>query len=178
MVSTFAGGGLFRYNPVSDTAGLLAPSPLANGQVAVDADGNLYAGGAAFSSDVLKFTQDGTPINSPFLTIDDVLLPQPAFGFTSPDFTSPTGVTVDAEGNLIVAALGRTNPTSAADNFQSNGGLWKFSPEGALLQTFGTGLTPLSSVTTITAIPEPSSVAGLLMFATGVLVRRRRSARD
>lgn len=175
VISTFAGAGLFRYDPVSNVAGLLAASPLANGQVAVDAAGDILVGGAAFSSEVLKFTEAGTPIGSSFLTIDDALLLPPALPFASPNFTSPTGVTIDADGNVIVAALGRTNPTSAADNFQENGGLWKFAPDGSLLQTFVTN-TPLSSVITITAIPEPGSLAGLLSVATAGMLRRRRRA--
>jgi len=174
VVSTFAGGSLFRYDPGSDTSAHLGGSPLANGQVAIDAAGNNFVGGAAFANDVLKFTPDGIPIGSPFLTIDEVLLPQPPLSYASPDFTSPSGVTIDADGNLIVAALGRTNPTSEADNFQSNGGLWKIAPDGTLLQTFGTGITPLSSVTMITAIPEPSSAAVFMMATTAVVFRRRR----
>jgi YVTN family beta-propeller protein len=180
VISTFAGGGLFRFDPTDDSVVPFAAGPTANGQVAVDATGDLYVGGAAFSNEVLKFNPDGTPVDAPFLSIGESLLPQPSEAYLSPDFTSPSGVAIDEDGNLIVAALGRTNPTEASDGFQSNGGLWKFSPDGELLQTFGTAgtLTPLSSVTTITVIPEPGAAA--LLAAVGMLLtlRRRRTPTD
>lgn len=174
MISTFAGAGVFRYNPADFTMLPFASNPTANAQIAVDGGGNVYVGGAAFSNDVLKFTEDGTEIGSPFLTIDETLLPQPPLGYTSMDFTSPSGVAIDADGNLIVAALGRTNPFEAGDNFQNNGGLWKFSPDGTLLQTFGTGITPLSGVAMLTAIPEPSSIAVLSALGLSAVVARYR----
>lgn len=175
VISTFAGGGLFRFDPSDGSVSSLAPVLGANGQVAIDGVGDIFVGGAANSSSVLKFASDGTQIGDPFLTIDETFLPQPDLTYESPDFTSPAGVTIDADGNLIVAALGRTNPTGAGDNFQSNGGLWRFSPDGTLLQTFGTNLTPLSSVSTfVVAIPEPGSFALLSLVGLGVMTRRRK----
>lgn len=179
VISTFAGGGLFRYDPSDSSVVSLAPAPLANGQVAIDDADRIYVGGTAFSNDVLRFEADGSFSGSPFLTVDQSLLPTPMDPFVSLDFTSPTGVTIDADGNLIVAALGRTNPTSAGDSFQSNGGLWRFSPDGALLQSFlgPTPLTPFSSVIVLTAIPEPNLFAlGATVGLTGLLTRRNRRA--
>lgn len=174
IVSTFAGAGLFEYNVTSGTFSSLAPSPLANGQVAINALGEIFVGGAAFSNDVLRFSNDGTAAGNPFITIDSGILPLPGQGFTSPDFTSPSGVAIDADGNIIVAALGRTNPTSGADNFQSNGGLFRFAPDGTLLTTFGTNLTPFSSVAIIpNAIPEPNAAAALILLS-GVMASRIR----
>ncbi len=182
VISSFAGAGLFRFDPANDTVTPFAAGPTANGQVAIDAAGDIYVGGAAFSNDVLKFNADGTPVGSPFLTIDDTppenpLLPQPPQDYVSPDFSSPSGVAIDQDGNLMVAALGRTNPTNPDDGFQSNGGLWKFSPAGDLLQTFGTAgtLTPLSDVTVITAIPEPGAAAVLVGAGMLLTLRRRRT---
>jgi len=176
VISTFAGAGLFRYDPASSAVVSLAASPLANGQVAIGSSGDIFVGSAAFSSAVQKFDATGTALGSPLLTIDTGLLPQPLLAYASPDFTSPSGVAIDAEGNLIVAALGRTNPTSAADNFQSNGGLWKFSADGRLLQTYGTNLTPLSSVTTISVVPEPGmSLFCCALGCGGLFVRNRRT---
>jgi DNA-binding beta-propeller fold protein YncE len=182
VISSFAGGGVFRYDPGTDMVTSLPPSPLANGQVAIDSAGNIHVGGVAFSSDVLKFDADGNPINNPFVTVDDTILPQPPQGYASPDFTSPGGLVIDAEGNILVAALGRTNPTSTADNFQNNGGSFKFAPDGTLLETFGTGLTPLSSITLLpAAVPEPGSLAlsalGGLTAALAAWRSRRRARR-
>ncbi len=174
VISTFAGAGLFRFDPTDSSVSSLSSVPVANGQVAISGLGEIFVGGAAFSNDVLKFAEDGTPIDAPFLTIDDTLLPQPDLGYASPDFTSPSGVTIDADGNLIVSALGRTNPTAAGDNFQSNGGMWKFAPDGTLLQTFGTNLTPFSSVTSLTAVPEPGSMALISVIGLSALARRRK----
>ncbi len=179
VISTSAGP-LFRWNPSTDTAVEFALGLQSNSQVAVDASGDIYVGQAATSNDVLKFTADGTPIDSPFLTINEALLPQPPEPYLSRDNTSPSGVAIDADGNLIVAALGRTNPLNPADGSQSNGGLWKFSPDGELLQTFGTAgtLTPLSSVTTITVIPEPGAAAFLAAAGMLLTLRRRRTPTD
>ncbi len=174
VVSTFAGGGVFRYDFGTSTFSSFAPSPLANGHIAIDASDNAYVGGAAFSNAVEKFNSAGTPIGAPFLNIDSTILPQPPLGYASPDFTSPAGVAIDPDGNLIVAALGRTNPFSASDNFQNNGGLFKFSPTGTLLQTFAVQSTPFSSVTFVSAIPEPSSIAIILTGAVATAAARHR----
>lgn len=171
VVSTFGGAGLFRYDPSSDSVSPLAAAATANNQIAADGGGDLFVGGAAFTNDVLRFREDGTPVDPPFLTIDESLLPKPENpDIASPDFTSPSGVAFDDDGNLIVAALGRTNPTSDADHFQSNGGLWIISPDGTV-RTLGTGLTPLSSVT---AIPEPGFALLLCLIALGLCVRHWR----
>jgi len=193
LITTFnqsaATGSIFRFNPADDSVVVFADNLFPMNQAAVDAIGNVYAGGVALSSDVVKLAGDGSTVSNPFITIDEALLPVPPRPFTSPDFTSPGGITIDADGNLIVAALGRTNPFSGdpvdptndvGDNFQSNGGLWKFSPDGVLLETFpGTGsLTPLSSVAIVTAIPEPGSLAVLSLGALACRSLRRRRKRE
>lgn len=174
FISTFAGGGLFRFDALSSSVSIFAADPLANGQVALDAQGNVVVGGAAFSNNVLMFSSTGVPIGSPFIAVDDTVLPEPPMGYTSPDFTSPAGVAFDADGNLIVAALGRTNPFSAGDNFQENGGLFQYASDGSLLSTLALQSTPFSAVTTFTAVPEPGSLMLALGAAGCLLVRRRR----
>lgn len=167
VISTFAGGGLFRYDPGTDMVMPLAASPLANGQVAIDQAGNILVGGAAFSSDVRKFDSSGTEVGSPFLTIDDTLLPQPPLAYASPDFTSPSGIALDGDGNLIVTALGRTNPTNINDNFQNNGGLFKFSSSGAFIDAIEPGITPLSDAAVVptAVIPEPGTAVLIVLGA-------------
>lgn len=171
MIISTSSAGLFRYdgNSVTSFAGQVD----AAGQVAVDSNNNVYVGhGVGFSNNVHKFDSDGNQVGDPFLAIDETLLPPPDdLGSQASAFTNPSGVTLDAEGNLIVAALGRTNPSG-----DPNGGLFKLAPDGTGLQTIGTGLTPLSSVTTIpTAIPEAGSVAFLsaVGLVAGVVIRRR-----
>ncbi len=181
LISTFSGAGVFRYDPttmiVSPYANEAATG-LANGQVAVDAAGNAYVGGAAFSNSVVKIGPSGTPIDPAFINVTAAVLPEPELPFTSPNFSSPSGVVIDGDGNLIVAALGRTNPFSMDDSFQNNGGLFKFSAvDGSLISTFGTNLTPLSGVAIIpNAVPEPGSMALLLgggMLSSWVMKRSR-----
>ena len=181
LISTFRGGGVFQWNPLTNSFSFFDPAPLANGMVAIDPNGNVYVGGAVFSNGVEKFSADGSRQGNPFLTIDSSVLPQPNLPYASLDFTSPAGVAIDADGNLLVAALGRTNPTNAADSFQNNGGLFLYSPDGALLRTFATQSTPFSSVISISAVPEPSTylTAGLSLVVVVAFARwkRQRSAR-
>lgn len=177
VISTFGGVGLLSHDPLTGSTSILSSaSPVANGQVAIEADGDILVGGAAFSSDILSFSSDGTLEGAPLISIDASILPAPGLGFASPDFTSPSGVAIDADGNIIVAALGRTNPTAVTDNFQSNGGLFKFSADGTLLQTFGVQTTPFSSVIVVNAVPEPGSIAVLCVLGgvVGGLRYRRR----
>jgi sugar lactone lactonase YvrE len=161
LISTFGGQGILASNTNLSSTTTFAANPTANGQIAVDTQGNVYVGSAAVSNDVFKFDSTGNSIGSPWASI---LLPQPAQPFASPDLSSPTGVAIDHDGNIIIAALGQTNPTSASDNFQSNGGLFRYSPNGGLLApAIATGTTPFSSIVVI-AIPEPSSAVFVLSF--------------
>jgi hypothetical protein len=178
IVSTFAGAGLFRLNPSTGVASPIGGSPLGNGQVAISDSGTVFAGGAAFTSNVASYDLLTGVTDPSFITIDATLLPEPLLSFTSQNFTSPSGIAIDADGNLIVAALGRTNPTSSDDNFQNNGGVFKFAPDGSFIETIAVQTTPFSSVVVATAIPEPSSMLALAVIGTiGAVVSRKRYAR-
>ena len=175
IISTFAGAGVVKYNPSSDSfSSFNSSNPTANGMVAFDQAGNAYIGGAAFSNSVTKFDSSGTITGS--ITIDESILPKPPESFVSPDFTSPAGVAIESNGNIVVAALGRTNPFEAADNFQNNGGVFIFSSTGSLLAS-NTQTTPYSSALRFTAVPEPTSllVASVGLATLGWLNRRRKS---
>ncbi len=173
IISTFGGVGLMQYDPDNgNITSFNSSNPVANGQVAINGAGDIYVGGAAFSSDVTKLNSSGAITGG--IAITESLLPKPPLGFASPDFTSPAGVAIDTSGNIIVAALGRTNPTAASDNFQNNGGVFVFSPSGSLLAS-NVQTTPYSSALSFTAVPEPTSMlAATVGIATLGWLRRRR----
>jgi hypothetical protein len=172
MIAT-AGAGVYRYDGSNVT--LFSGQGGAAGQVAVDGDGNVYVGhGLGFSDSVFKLDENGLEIEgstpgSPFLTISDAMLNGTGSG--SSFGTSPSGVFIDSDGNLLVAALGKSNPGDAGGE---RGGLFKFDRDGNLLQNFATGSSAFSGVVQFTAVPEPGAVAMLAMGAAGVWIRRRQ----
>jgi DNA-binding beta-propeller fold protein YncE len=176
IISTFAGAGVLVYDPSTGvTSSFNATNPVANGLATVDSSDAVYVGGAAFSNSVTKFDASGAIVGG--VTIDSSLLPPPPQSFTSPDFTSPSGVSIDGSGNLLVAALGRTNPFSPGDNFQNNGGLFLFDSTGALM-TSRVQTTPYTSVMYFSAVPEPSSMlAAACGLAGASLLRWRRKVK-
>ncbi|MFM7931268.1 MAG: PEP-CTERM sorting domain-containing protein [Pirellula sp.] len=178
IISTFAGAGVIKYNTANGSfSSFNSANPTANGQVAIDTSGNAYIGGAAFSNSVTKLDTSGTIVGS--ITINESLLPKPPQSFASPDFTSPAGVAIESNGNIVVAALGRTNPFESADNFQINGGVFIFSPAGSLIAS-KVQTTPYSSALSFTAVPEPTSLlaASVGLGAVGWLNRRRRKSKS
>jgi len=171
LVSTFAGLGIVKYNSLTSAVTPFGGSPVANGQLAIGNLGDVFVGGAAVSNSIEKLSASGNALA--VITVGAGTLPLPALSFASPDFTSPSGVAIDGQGNLIVAALGRTNPFAPSDNFQSNGGLFKYDQSGLLLSTFATQITPLSGVVVV-SVPEPSSIALLSVIGLGFVWSRRR----
>jgi len=176
IVATFSGVGVLRYDPNSGSfSSFNATNPVANGMVAIDNNGSVFVGGAAFSNSVTEFDAAGNIVGG--ITIDSTLLPLPPDPFASPDFTSPSGVAIDGNGNLIVGALGRTNPFQPGDNFQSNGGLFLFDSSGALLSST-VQTTPYSSVMYFSAVPEPTSLLALGVGLSSFAVMRRWKRRS
>jgi sugar lactone lactonase YvrE len=176
LINTFSFAGIVSYDTGSGTFGSFAGAPAALAQMAIGQDGTIYSGTATFSNDVFVFDSAGNPLNN--ITIGEDLLPKPDQSFTSADTTNPAGVAIADNGDLIVAALGRTNPFSDTDNFQSNGGLFRFAADGTLLRTYAVQTTPFSGVTFVSAsaIPEPGSgvVIGLGILGWSLLRRQRR----
>jgi uncharacterized protein (TIGR03382 family) len=174
IVSTF-NSGVVKYNTSTDVTSNFNSSTPANAQVAIDGAGTVYVGAAPTSNSVSKFTSAGVAAGS--IDITEALLPPPSQSFASPDFTSPSGVAVLANGNVVVAALGRTNPTEITDNFQSNGGVFLFDSSGTFIRS-ATNVTPYSTVLAFTAVPEPTSfmAASVGLVSLAWLRRRRRSA--
>jgi len=163
----------------------VVPSFFANqgpsiGQIAVGLDGRVYAGSAIGAvNDVTIYNTSGAAVGS--ITVDESLVNTiGGTGGSSPG-TSPGGVTVDVNGDIIVAVFGRNNPFETQGQ---NGGLFKFSPNGGSvpLQTFATDFAALSAVTIgPTAVPEPASVGLLLVASASAMVynqRRRRRTLD
>jgi hypothetical protein len=175
LIIATLGAGVFRSDASpGSTASSFAGQSAAAGQVAVDSDGSVYVGhGLGFSNNVFKFDEDGNEIDSPFLTIGDDLVQ--SHGEGSSFGTSPGGLAFDAEGNLIVAVLGKSNP---GDGPGERGGLFKFDTSGELIEPLAQGSSAFSGVAVLpTAIPEPGSVAFLLCCSGTLLLNRRRRRR-
>jgi hypothetical protein len=163
LISAINGTGVYRYDaPLGQSA--FNSSPIANGQVAISPGGTVAVGGVVFSSFVSLFDLAGTQTGG--INIDAAYLPQPTAPYTSTDVTSPQGVAFDGLGNLIVTAMGRTNPFSADDNFQNNGGVFVFDPSGTTLLDSLVNTTPYTGVI-VAPVPEPSATI-LSSLAIGI----------
>lgn len=177
LISSAAGAGVFRYTSGSGQSDFNVANPLANGQVAIGPTGNVAVGGVVFSSDVSLF--DGLGNQTGSIPINASILPQPALPYASSDVTNPQGVAYDSAGNLIVTAMGRTNPFSASDNFQSNGGIFVFDSTGSTLLDSLVNTTPYTGVI-VAPVPEPAAApllaAGILSLG-GFFWRRLRCRR-
>ena len=170
-VSTF-GTGIFRYDGNSVTN--FTTEFGASAQLAFDADGNLYSGhGLSFSNFAHRFDSNGNQFlngGTPFLEVTDGMVNSSGNG--TGQGTSPSGLAFDSNGNLIVAALGKSNPFEAGGE---RGGLFLFNRDGQLLDTFASGSPAYSGVAFITAVPEPGSLVVLLVGGgLAAAVRRRR----
>jgi hypothetical protein len=170
-VSTF-GTGIFRYD--GNSVSLFSAQGGASAQLAFDADGNLYAGhGLGFSDFAHRFDTNGNEFlngGAPFLEVTDAMVNSSGSG--SSFGNSPSGLAFDANGNLLVAALGKSNPFDAGGE---RGGLFLFNRDGQLLDTFASGSRAYSGVAFITAVPEPGSLVVLLVCGgIAAAVRRRR----
>lgn len=177
LINTF-GLGILAYDVNSGNfqAPFSSVTAVPFAQMAVGGDGRVYSG-SIFTNNVFMFGSNGTLAGQ--ITIDGSLLPEPPNGFASPNVTNPGGVAFTEAGDLIIAAMGRTNPTSGADGNQSNGGLFRFDADGNWQQTYATNTTPFAGVVYVsaTAVPEPN---GGLLLGIGVLAWRlmRRGQRS
>ncbi len=144
------GTGVYRYDGVSAVPFTTSPlAPLASSQIAEDSAGRIFIGhGVGFSDFVFVFDSSGNLIGT--LEVTDAMVQGTGQG--SSLGTSPSGVVVDRDGNLIVAALGRSNP---GDPGGERGGVFKFSPTGTLIDTFVSGSSAFSSAA---IIPTPHVV--------------------
>lgn len=169
-VSTF-GTGIFRYDGNSVTN--FSTQGGASAQLAFDAGGNLYSGhGLGFSDFAHRFDTNGNEFlngGAPFLQVTDAMVN--ASGNGSSFGNSPSGLAFDSNGNVIVAALGKSNPFDAGGE---RGGLFLFNSNGQLLDTFASGSRAYSGVAFVTPVPEPGSLVLLLVCGSLAAAVRRR----
>lgn len=120
-----AGFGVYRYDGTTVTPFTTHPlAQLATSQIAVDSSDNVYIGhGIGFSDMAFKFDSAGSLLGT--FTVTDAMVGGTGQGSSSG--TSPSGVAIDRDGNVIVAALGKSNPGDAGGE---RGGLFKFDSNG------------------------------------------------
>jgi DNA-binding beta-propeller fold protein YncE len=151
-------------------------------QLAADASGNIYAGttdtGANGSSNVYRYASNGTLTGNPWQTVSSGILPiVPKAGMPS-NFTSPAGVTIDADGNIYVGVQGNTNLSPESLTEMAGGTVLKYNSAGTLISGFNAGAISINSLAMrATAVPEPGTIALLGMAGGLVYLRRRRIAR-
>lgn len=139
-----AGAGVFRYDGNSVTSFTAHPlAQLATSQVAVDSDDNVYIGhGIGFSDLAFKFSSSGSLLGT--FEVTDAMVGGTGQGSTSG--TSPSGVAIDREGNVIIAALGRSNP---GDPGGERGGVFRFNSSGAPFVEIASQTKAFSSATVV-----------------------------
>ncbi len=161
-----AGAGVYESDGAN--VSLYSNNPAASAQIATDSLGNTFIGhGLGFSDSVFRYDQDGNILG----TIDIGAGMINSTGEGSSTGTSPGGVVFDADGNLIIAVLGQSNPS---DPGGERGGLFKYDVNGNLLDTFAVGSNAFSSVAIVTAVPEPGSFALLAFGALSAIAYRRK----
>lgn len=175
LINTF-GLGILAYDV--NTSNFQAPfsslTSIPFAQMAFGGDGRVYSG-SIFTDNVFVFAADGTALAP--ITIGEDLLPSPPAGQFSSNATNPGGVAINGAGELIISAMGRSNPDDA---FPNNGGLFRFDADGNWLQTYAINTTPFSGVVYVSAsaVPEPN---GGMLLGFGVLgwrlVRRGKRRR-
>lgn len=150
-VASVGTGAVEKFAPDGTHLGAFVTGVSGPGQLVFDAQGRAYVAATGVNFDgteVLRFTESGTPLGSPL----------------ADGLHGPFGMAVDSEGNLLVA------------NFKPDvNTIQKFSPQGASLGTFASsGLNqPLyMMLQSQTNVPEPGTstllvLGGLFWLATG-----------
>lgn len=159
------GTGVFQYDGNAVTP--FNAQPFAAAQVTSSVDGIFIGHGIGQSNDVFRFDSAGNFLNT--LTITSAMMPGAPAGSSSG--FSPSGVGIDADGNVIVAVLGRSNPGDAGGEF---GAMFKFDVDGNLLDTIAVGTMAFSGLALANPVPEPGTTAFLLTAGFGCLLFRRR----
>lgn len=176
FVSNFGYGTTVTVDTATGAVSPLAPAsaagPFAPNGVVVGPSGEFFVADV-FGNGVFKYAADGSEITAPgggpFIAVD---LPNIPSGTVHPN--APSGLALDANGNLLVAVLGPTNPFTDGE---SHGALLRFdTDDGSLMQALAYGLPPAGGIAVVgQAVPEPSTlVMVLLVAAVGLLACRRR----
>jgi hypothetical protein len=144
VVIATAGSGVFQYDGVNVTPFTVNPvAPLASSQIAVDPSDNVYVGHAiGFSDLAFKFSSTGSLLGT--FEVTDAMVGGTGQGSTNG--TSPSGVAIDRNGDIIVAALGKSNP---GDPGGERGGLFKFNSSGTSFTEIVTASKAFSAVTIV-----------------------------
>ncbi|MBX3420268.1 MAG: hypothetical protein KF752_01800 [Pirellulaceae bacterium] len=152
------GTGVHRYNGTTVTPFTADPAAqLSSTQVAEVAGGDIFIGhGLGYSDSALKFNSTGNLIGA--ITVTDQMVQSTGSG--SSFGNSPAGIAVDSAGDVLVAALGKSNP---GDPGGERGGLFKFDTSGNLIDTFDSATSAYSSIAIV-----PSTVPA--MYAGNAVV--------
>ncbi len=169
----FGGVGFLANGQMVVSSVLGEPFAGANAQIAVAPGGQSYfvgstevapgVGAPTVLSSVFELNASGAVLSS--IEITDAMLPDDVTIYLGTP-TNPAGVAFDPDGNLIVSVLG-ANPYSSAQ-----GGLILLDPSNQdVLATWHGPLSLSNVVWAPTAVPEPSSMALLLLTGLGGAAR-------
>ncbi|HEX9942328.1 MAG TPA: IPTL-CTERM sorting domain-containing protein [Thermoanaerobaculia bacterium] len=175
LVADEFAGAVFRVDPVSGNQMTLASNFISPTAIAIDANGDIFV------TDFLLGLSYSEKVSSPAVTRVD-----PATGTQTPvvlagnTFCNPTGIAIDANGDLIVADEGvqsvfRIDPVSGAVTTLSSGGLF-MDPVGIAIEANGNILVGDFSVGIIRV--DPVTGTQTLLTSGGSLVNPFHLALD
>lgn len=133
LVSDVEGAVIYRVDVVNDQLSLFASTGLVGpAGIAVAGSGEVFVADL-FGNSIVRFDSDGSNPQT-FAT-----LPAPTTNFSR----FPSDLVFDADGNLIVAVLGQTDP---GPDGTADGMILKYDSSGALVDTIAENLRPISSL--------------------------------
>lgn len=189
LATSAAGNGVVKVSTsgsISSFASPTAAGPYLPNGIAVATDGSVFVADVFSTTGVngvFKYNSSGVNLGTaggPSIVLDPLFpapgTPNPSFGLSK----GVSGLAFDSNGNLFVAALGATNPLPIAFGGEglANGALFRVNASDGSITIFATRFSPLSAVA-IQAVPEPSSIALVGIFAAGMVrIHLRRVARS
>ncbi len=159
------GTGVFRFD--GNAVNLFSNNPAASAQIVSDASSIYIGHGIGQSNLAFRFDLAGNLLNT-FEITDAMMVGAPAG--SSPGY-SPSGIAIDADGNILIGVLGRSNPGDIGGEF---GGVFRFDVNGNYLDTIAVGTNAFSGIVFINSIPEPGLMMVIPAIFAGLIARRRR----